>query len=234
MNRVCVILAAPGANAPRTESLSVFESYETEVRELETRTFGANAVPPGSIVFYGSSTVRLWDTLQTDIAPLAAPTPRQTVNLGFGGSTLAACVHYFDRLPGRVFQQSHPPRSLVFYAGENDLGDGRSVDAVFDSFVWLHAMVRDRMPGVPFAFLSVKPSPARANVLQKIVAVNGKIRERITERAESVFVDVFPEMLDATGAPRLEFWADDGIHLSRAGYDLWTRILARHRQTLFE
>ncbi|MBC8143659.1 MAG: GDSL family lipase, partial [Armatimonadetes bacterium] len=191
----------------------MFESYESEVRVLEAKTFGANVepVPPGSIVFYGSSSVRLWETLQTDIAPFAA-VPRQCVNLGFGGSTLAACVHYFDRLPGRVVRESFPVRSLVFYAGENDLGDGRSVDAVFDSFVWLHAMVRDRMPGVPFAFISIKPSPSRANVLNRIVAVNARIREKIAERAESVFVDVFPEMLDVTGAPRLELWADDGIH----------------------
>ncbi len=219
----------------RKPYLSVFESYEAEVKALENKTFGALSapVPPGSIVFYGSSTVRLWETLQNGFAPLV-DIPRRCVNLGFGGSTLAACVHYFDRLPGRVMRQSPPVRSLVFYAGENDLGDGKSVDVVFDSFAWLHAMVRDRMPGVPFAFISVKPSPARAHVMDRIVAVNNKIRERITERPESVFIDVFPEMLDATGAPRRELWTDDGIHLSRAGYELWTQILAGYRQALFE
>ena len=219
----------------RSPSRTVFENYEAEVEALETKTFGATAapIPLGSVVFYGSSSVRLWETLQDDIEPLCGATLRHCVNLGFGGSTLAACVHFFDRLPGQV-QREAPVRSLVFYAGENDLGDGKSVDAVYDSFIWLHAMVRDRLPGVPFAFLSIKPSPTRANVLNEIIAVNAKIRDRITERPESVFVDVFSEMLDARGKPRPELWAEDGIHLSCAGYDLWTQILARHKQALFE
>lgn len=213
--------------------VSVFEWYEAEVRQLEAKQI-ATVVPSGSVVFYGSSSVRLWDTMQADIGALTGQPERQVVNLGFGGSTLAACVHYFDRLPGRIARQSTPLRSLVFYAGENDLGDGKSVDAVFDSFVWLHAMVRDRLPGVPFAFLAIKPSPARAPVMNRIRAVNEKIRERIIERPESLFIDVHSPMLDENGMPKSEYWTEDGVHLSRAGYDLWTRILADYKETLFE
>ena len=87
--------------------------------------------------------MRLWETLELDIAPLMGKSARPPLNLGFGGSTLAACVHYFDRLPGRVIKEHGPLRSLVVYAGENDLGDGKSVADVVDSFFWLHAMVRE-------------------------------------------------------------------------------------------
>ncbi|MBC7807465.1 MAG: GDSL family lipase [Akkermansiaceae bacterium] len=211
----------------------MFEWYEAEVKTLEAK-LTTEPVAAGSVVFYGSSSVRLWETLRTDIGPLTRHPERGIVNLGFGGSTLAACVHYFDRLPGRIARMSPPVRSLVFYAGENDLGDGRSVDAVFDSFIWLHAMVRDRLPGVPFAFLSIKPSPARAAIMSRIRAVNDKIRERIVERPESLFIDVYGEMLNGNGTPRPELWTEDGIHMSRAGYDLWTQILTRYRVTLFE
>ncbi len=214
-------------------SASVFEWYEAEVRTLEAKQTAETPLP-GSVVFYGSSSVRLWETLRADIGPLTGSAERGIVNLGFGGSTLAACVHYFDRLPGRIARESPPVRSLVFYAGENDLGDGKSVDAVFDSFIWLHAMVRDRLPGVPFAFLSIKPSPARAPVMNRIRAVNDKIRERILERPESLFIDVHSEMLDENSEPRPELWSDDGIHMSRAGYAVWTQILTRYRVTLFE
>ncbi len=62
--------------------------YESEVRELEKVT-AARVLPNDPVVFYGSSTVRLWDTLARDMGD------ERAVNLGFGGSTLEACVHFF-------------------------------------------------------------------------------------------------------------------------------------------
>ncbi len=210
---------------------TVVEYFEPEVRALEPRTRRAHS---GSVVFYGSSSVRLWETLEHDIAPLTGETVRPILNLGFGGSTLAACVHYFDRLPGRVIREHGPLRSLVVYAGENDLGDGKPVKAVVDSFFWLHAMIRDQLGETPFAFLGIKPSPARAPVMDKIRAVNEQIQKQIASRPQSLFIDVYAEMVDTNGKPLPELWCDDGIHLSPAGYALWTSILARHQERLFQ
>ena len=101
--------------------------YESEVRELErangnrlkTRVNGNR--PP---VFYGSSSIRLWDTL-------AGRTSTQgVVNLGFGGSTLEACDYFF----ALALVPPVNPRSLLLYAGENDLGDGRTVEQVLGWF----------------------------------------------------------------------------------------------------
>ncbi len=88
--------------------------YEDEVRMLE-REREADPGPADPVAFYGSSSIRLWDDIAADLGD-----PR-IVNLGFGGSTLAACAHYF----GRVVVP-YRPRSVVVYAGDNDLGDGRS------------------------------------------------------------------------------------------------------------
>lgn len=74
------------------------------------------------IAFYGSSSIRLWATLASDFPGLSV------VNLGFGGATLAACVYFFERL---VLPCS--PASLVLYAGDNDLGDGRRPEDVAGS-----------------------------------------------------------------------------------------------------
>ena len=210
----------------------MFDWYEAEVKALEAK-LTATPPPAGSVVFYGSSSIRLWQTLPRDIAPLSGSPPRAVVNLGFGGSTLGACVHFFDRLPGRIAREASPLRSLVFYAGENDLGDGQSVDAVFDSFVWLHAMVRDRLGETPFAFLSIKPSPARLPVMGRIRAVNDRIQARIAERPASLFIDVHSAMLNPDGSPNPALWTPDGIHMSRAGYEIWTQILSRYSDTLF-
>jgi lysophospholipase L1-like esterase len=197
------------------------EWYEDEVRALErSRVRQARAWRPA--VFYGSSTLRLWDSLAEDLGE-----PR-ALNLAFGGSTLAACVHFFDRLVRPV-----APASLVVYAGDNDLGDGCSPEQVMASFERLSAKVADCQGELPFGFITIKPSPARAGILDRIRRTNDGIRARIERMPGAYVIDVFDAMVDAAGAPRRELFLDDGLHLSRDGYRLWIRLLEPYRHRIF-
>lgn len=67
------------------------EWYEAEVEQLE-KSLCQRSLPPNPVVFYGSSTIRLWEELADDFAD------QRALNLGFGGSTLQACVYFFERL----------------------------------------------------------------------------------------------------------------------------------------
>lgn len=195
------------------------EWYEEEVRSLERMVLERDTCerPP---VFYGSSSIRLWETLAEDVDP-------RVLNLGFGGSTLEACDYFFERLipPAR-------PRSLLLYAGDNDLGDGRGVDEVFGWYRALAAKLELAAGPIPFGFLSIKPSPARWPILDRIRRLNELVRADIEERAYGYYVDVFPAMLDVEGRPRTELFQEDGLHLSRDGYRLWSRALEQHRNQI--
>lgn len=194
--------------------------YEAEVRELEMRR-RAGLVPLGAPVFYGSSSFRLWNTLDQDVDPAI-------VNLAFGGSTLEACVFFFDRLVVPV-----QPSSLVIYAGDNDLGDGRSAEQVVTSFQALAAKVA-RLPGAPtFGFLSIKPSLSRWNLIDRIREANQQIRSLIAAMPNAYYVDLFPAMLGSDGQPRPELFEADGLHLSRAGYRVWAEALKPYRNRIF-
>ncbi len=192
--------------------------YEAEVRLLETARASHPILHPP--VFYGSSSIRLWDTLAEDIDP-------SILNLGFGGSTLEACDHFFSRLIPPV-----QPRSLLLYAGDNDLGDGRSVEQVVQWFRSLLAKVRKTLAPIPFGFLSIKPSPARRHLFDDIQRANALIRQTLESHHGGYFVDVCAAMLDAAGNPRPELFAEDGLHLSRAGYRLWGTKLAPYRNRI--
>jgi lysophospholipase L1-like esterase len=189
--------------------------YELEVRELEQK------VPPVAcpVVFYGSSSIRLWPRLDRD---------PQIVNRGFGGSTLEACVHFFERLvvPLR-------PRSLVIYAGDNDLGDGRTAEQVLSWFRQLAAKIDSQLPGVPFGFISIKLSPARLGIADRIRRANQFIQLEIDCHPEAYFIPVLDAMLDAKGIPRPELFLADGLHLSLAGYRLWEQLLTPYRNKIF-
>jgi lysophospholipase L1-like esterase len=197
------------------------EWYEAEVRQLEAARSVRN-IPADPVVFYGSSSIRLWENLAGDLGSSRA------VNLGFGGSTLEACAYFFERLvvPLR-------PCSLVVYAGDNDLGDGRNPRQVLSFFKALSTKIEMGLPNVPFAFLSIKPSPARVRILGRIRKANILIRREMEARGWGLFVNVFDAMLDANGEPRAELFTPDGLHMSSDGYRLWAEILSPYRHRIF-
>jgi lysophospholipase L1-like esterase len=194
--------------------------YEPDVVSLE-RQLVASPPPPEPVVFYGSSTIRLWTTLTADFPDVP------TLNLGFGGSTLAACSWFYWRLVRPV-----APRAIVLYAGDNDLGDGCPPPDVVQQLGFLIQQVDDTFPDVPVSVISIKPSPARWSLVAEIEEANRGMRALVERRERGVWVDVFRPML-ADGHPRLDLFLEDGLHLSAAGYALWRTVLSRHRPAAF-
>ena len=140
---------------------------------------------------------------------------------------MAACVHFFERLVPPA-----APASLIVYAGDNDLGDGRSADDVIASFRALSAKVAAHCDGIPFGFISIKLSPARFHLRAAIEAVNEAVRAQMEARPNGFFIDVASAMLDG-GRPRQQLYLEDGLHLSRAGYDVWAAILRSYSNRIF-
>jgi len=194
--------------------------YEQEVRGMEQ---ARNTAPPrcGAVVFYGSSSIRLWSSLRNDF-PGVNP-----VNAGFGGSTLAACVYFFDRLV-----LPYRPHSVVLYAGDNDLGDGKRPEDVRDSFrAFLHKM--EQLGPIPLGVISIKPSPARWNLRNSIDRTNAMIRQEMAARPSSYYIDIVPAMLTPQGGPRTDLYQPDGLHLNPEGYRIWADAVAAYHDDLF-
>lgn len=193
------------------------EWYEEEVRAMECAHI-KDPPPAGVTVFYGSSSLRLWATLTDDLAPWPV------VNRAFGGSTLAACVHFFPRLVPPC-----APGSLLIYAGDNDLGDGRPADAVVASLHALLNQIDAALGAIPVAFMAIKPSPARWELRRAIGQVNAAAHHALAARPRGQFIDMYHPMLGRDGRPVAALFADDGLHLSPEGYRLWGEIIRSYR-----
>jgi lysophospholipase L1-like esterase len=168
-------------------------------------------LPSSSVLFYGSSSIRLWETLARDFAGLSV------VNHGFGGSTLADCVGEMERLVYPV-----QPRALVLYAGDNDLDQGAPPERVAELFQQFMGGIRARVGAIPVAVLSIKPSPVRFWNAGKIRYANALLADLAGTAPGCRYLDVFSAMLTATGEPRRDLFGEDGLHLNGAGYQLWT------------
>lgn len=187
--------------------------YENDVKELEQRLRAAPP-PQHAVVFYGSSTIRMWTSLAQDFPELPV------VNAGFGGSTLQACVHFFDRLITPLH-----PGALVLYAGDNDLGDGSAPEQFAESFSSLIQRLELHCGNIPLRFISIKPSLARWHLAGTICKANALARERVGQYPQGGYIDVYHPMLGPDGRPRPELFLGDGLHLSGAGYRLWRDVL---------
>jgi lysophospholipase L1-like esterase len=185
--------------------------YEDEVGQLDKKLRNSS---PNSVIFYGSSTVRLWTGLEQDFPDV------KPVNAGFGGSTLAACAWFFERLIAPA-----QPRTLVLYAGDNDLGDNRHPEEVYLSFCALAAKIQRDLPDTDVTFISIKPSPSRWHIVEQIRAANRYIENEIKRLPRFSFVDLTSVMLTPDGKPRRELYQADGLHMNSDGYALWRREL---------
>ena len=187
--------------------------YEDEVKRVEKESEKLSFTP--ETLFYGSSSINLWSTLYTDFEEI------KPINLGFGGSTLAACSWFFDRIMAQV----NSARYIILYAGDNDLGDGRNPMEVCLYYRQLITQIRNRFGLIPCYYISIKPSIQRWEIISEIMMANRLIREEIETDPDQHYIDIFPLMLDADETPSKELFEPDGLHLSPAGYNVWKKAI---------
>ena len=197
------------------------EWYEQEVCALEQQ-FRTVPPPVGQVVFYGSSSMRMWESLKDDFPDVGV------LNLAFGGSTMEACAWFFERLvvPCR-------PRAIVCYSGDNDLGDGRTPEEVIVSFRKLLSLVATHFPSIPFTLLSIKPSPSRWHLTSQIRYTNEELRREVLSHDNGYFIDIFPAMLGSDGLPDRSLFLEDGLHVSPEGYAVWKKLLLGRAGDIF-
>lgn len=187
--------------------------WESDVAAFEAAD-RAHPVAPGGILFAGSSSIRLWTSLQKDFPGLPV------LNRGFGGSQIREVTAFAPRiiLP-------HKPSLIVFYCGTNDIASGREPAEVADDFKAFVATVRAALPETRIAFISAAPNPARWALRAKMQELNDRVRAMSSRTDRLDFVDVWPAMLGPDGLPRRDIFVADELHMNPRGYEIWTRIV---------
>jgi len=167
----------PGGTPPLASHAPSVSPFEQEVTSLENRRIEFSQRP---IIFYGSSSIRLWKTLSQDF--IGYP----VVNCGFGGSRLSDCLRYVSRVVLRL-----KPAAVVLYAGDNDLAQGGLPDQAFASFRDLYRALRGYSEQMPIAYISVKPSPARIRYIDNILRFNQMVQAFLQNQPATKYIDIY-------------------------------------------
>jgi lysophospholipase L1-like esterase len=194
-------------------SVAAPERWAKEIAAL-TKDDETKPPVPGAVLFVGSSSIRLWESLSEDFRNIPI------INRGFGGSQIADSTFYASRII-----ISYRPRAIVLYAGENDIADGKTAEAVAQDFQSFRTKIHEALPEAHIYYLSIKFSPSRAKFRDSMHRANELIAADCEQVKNCTFVDVNIPMLNSAGQPRPELFQDDLLHMRAAGYAIWTKVL---------
>lgn len=186
--------------------------FWNEIKEFK-KNDSLQPPPANAILFIGSSSIRLWKDVGKAF-------PKQTIiNRGFGGSSLPDLIRYADEI---IFP--YQLKQIVIYSGENDLTvAGITADTVLQRFKNVFGLIRSRLPNVPVVFVSIKPSPSRWHLKQKMEKANVLIRDFLKNEKNTAFVEVWKPMLNKDGRPKPELFVADQLHMNEKGYAIWRK-----------
>jgi len=216
--RLCVAVAVAllAVGAGPGQAAEVASPFAPEIAAFKASD-ATNAPPSGATLFVGSSSIRFWRSLAKDFPGHAV------INRGFGGSQISDVLLYPEEI---VFP--YKPKVIVFYCGGNDINAGKTPERVFNDFSQFAKLVREHLPGTKLYYIAIAPNPARFSQVPKVKEANRLIQDYCRQHpAETEFIDVFPLMLLPDGTPRPELFGPDRLHMSPAGYAVWTKIVRK-------
>lgn len=196
-----------------TASLQAKEArWEPAIAKFEAKD-ALTSPPKNGILFVGSSSIVGWK-----VEKFFPELP--VINRGFGGSQVSDVVDYFDRVVA-----PYEPDTIVFYSGDNDIKGGKTTTTVFNDVKKFVELVHENLPDARVILLPPKPSISRWNIYPEMKQV-AELEKQLADKDPKVeFVDIATPMLGADGQPKPELFLGDKLHMTEAGYVIWSDLV---------
>ena len=192
---------------------SGYTLWERAIQKFETADQQAAPATNG-VVFVGSSSIVGWKTLADDFPQV------DTTRRGFGGSDIIDSVAYAHRIV-----TPYRPRRVALYAGDNDIARGKTPQRVFEDYKLFVATVHAVLPEATIGFIAIKPSLARWEMWPQMAAANQQIQQYAKLHPQLDYLDIATPMLGSDHMPQKHLFVQDGLHLTPAGYAVWTKAM---------
>jgi hypothetical protein len=173
--------------------------------------------PSNGILFIGSSSIRKWADLEERFPN------KPIIRRGVGGCELEQLVDFYTSY---ILFPYHP-KKIFIYAGDNDIASGVPAEHVADEFTRLWMLIHYKLPEGQIYFMSIKRCAARAKYYDEVDRANELIMTYLKDKPNSQFIDLNTIISkQGTQQPDSVLFEPDYIHLNKAGYDRWQKVLA--------
>ncbi len=168
------------------------------------------------MLFIGSSSIRLWDTIDKDMAPY------KPIQRGYGGANYRDLAVFAETLC-----KPHRYKAMVVFVA-NDV-TGKDTDTPIAHVTRLAEHIcrvsLEHQPDAPVFIVEVTPTPSRFAVWDKIRLVNAGLRGIALTRPKVNFIPTAEHYLDAEKQPIASYFREDKLHQNESGYELWSRLI---------
>lgn len=191
------------------------KKWEDDISKFEQLDQNTNYAD-NSILFVGSSSIRLWTTIGEDLAPY------EVIQRGYGGAKLSDVAYYAERI---IYP--HNFDALMFFVGNDIWGnpDDHSPKEMAGLFKYILKTVRNKYPDKPVFYIEIRPVLARWNLQPLIAEADQKIKAICDKDPNTYFIPTVTYFLDENGEPIKSLFAEDNVHLNKEGYEIWTRLI---------
>lgn len=208
------------------------------------KSVGASAI---SISLVGDSDIARWPS---DLLPESGVGPCGLS--GHSGSTLAEILPFCAEILDGALATSASEEStststtdltcVVVCAGENDIGNGLSLDEILASFEKLLNMVHTPYQYIIFLGPKIEPwlddDPKSRKQYVKMSKAFRRAVERHPKKSQIRYIDCLTMFCGTSGnqpgavfgglaRAEHQYFADDQLHLSYQGYQIWKQILEK-------
>jgi lysophospholipase L1-like esterase len=189
--------------------------WENEIAVIDSLNLveGSDA---GTLLVTGSSSVRMWDSIQTDLAPF------RVMQRGYGGARLTDFNYYVERI---IKPQQF--KAIVVFVANDISGDESDISPqeLMKLFRSLVKIIRKRNPDTPVCWVEITPTPSRWPVYQQVREADSLIANYCKRKNDLHFISTYDNYISPEGIPDSTLFRDDMLHLNRDGYIRWAGII---------
>lgn len=185
--------------------------FANEIKQIKKIKFNMDKE---RIVFTGSSSIRMWKDIS------AYYPEHQIINTGFGGSEMSDLLYHLEHTVLKF-----APAKVFIYEGNNDVASRRPVSLIIEQTEKVVETIESEFPDCQIILISVKPSLARWHLRSTYEKLNQKFEVFASKKANRKYVNIWEVMLNDRGLVNPSLFIKDGLHMNKAGYDIWGRVI---------